>query len=87
MCHPVQRRTSHQQLRRLSIERARTDSLAKDHLHAKDLRLGQRSAMIVDVPLPLSTPFAGDLIRPVEGFDFSPQKARIYGLFVLCDFA
>jgi hypothetical protein len=23
----------------------------------------------------------GDLIFPIEGFDFSSQKARIYGLF------
>src|SRR5215213_8133000 len=52
--HPVQRRTPHQQLRRLSIKGACADPSAKDRLHSKDLRLSQRSTMIAALPLPLS---------------------------------
>src|SRR5215212_4635986 len=58
--HPVQRRAPHQQLRRLPIERARTDSLAEDHLHAKDSRLGQRAPVVVTISLPSCAPRAAD---------------------------
>src|SRR5215217_986968 len=59
--HPVQRRTPDQQLRRLSLKLARAHSLAEDHLHSKDLRLSQRTAMIARRALPLSTPLAPNL--------------------------
>src|SRR5215204_6112637 len=58
--HPVQRRTPHQQLRRLSCKAARPDSLAEDHLDAKDSRLSQRAPVVVTVSLPLRTPRAAD---------------------------
>src|SRR5438270_1438520 len=60
MRHPVQRRAPHQQLRRLSVEAAGTDALAKDHLHAKDSRLGQRAPVVATLLLPPSTPRAAD---------------------------
>ena len=60
MRHPVQRRAPHQQLRRLPGERARTDSLAKDHLHAKDSRLGQRAPVVAALPLPRRPPLSPD---------------------------
>src|SRR5947209_12687749 len=53
--HPVQRCASDQQLRSLSRKAARTNSLAKDHLHAKDLDLGQRPSMVFTLPLPSGT--------------------------------
>ena len=59
--YPVQRRTPHQQLRRLSVKAARTDSLTEDHFHSKDLRLGQRTPMVLALSLPLSAPFVPDL--------------------------
>ena len=58
--HPVQRRTPDKQLRRLPLKTASTDSLAKYHLHAKDLRLSQRTAMVARRALPLSPSFAPD---------------------------
>src|SRR5947209_8236627 len=58
--HPVQRLASHQQLRGLSFKAARTDALTKDHLHAKDSRLGQRAPMVVALALPPSAPRAAD---------------------------
>jgi hypothetical protein len=45
--HPVQRRASDKQLRRLPVEAARADSFAEDHLHSKDLRLDQRPPVII----------------------------------------
>lgn len=57
----VQCRAPHQQLSRLPIKGARTDSLAKDHLHAKDSRLGQTAPMGITFSLPGRTPFAPDL--------------------------
>src|SRR5215213_7897055 len=59
--HSVERRTPDKQLRRLSLKLARSHSLAKDHLHAKDLRLGQRTPMIARLALPLSPPLAPNL--------------------------
>jgi hypothetical protein len=61
MRHPVQRRASDQQLRRLSVKAARTDSLAEDRLYSKDLRLSQRTAMVATLALPLSPSFAPNL--------------------------
>src|SRR5215218_11258037 len=58
--HPVQRRAPHQQLRRLPGERARTDSLAEDHLHAKDSRLSQRAPVVATISFPLRAPRAAD---------------------------
>src|SRR5438270_7556735 len=58
--HPVQRLASHQQLRGLSFKAARADALTKDHLHAKDSRLGQRAPMVVALALPLRAPRAAD---------------------------
>lgn len=60
MRHPVQCRASDQQLRRLSVKAARTDSLTKDYLHSKDLCLSQRAAMITTLALLLSPSFASD---------------------------
>src|SRR5918911_1546434 len=58
--HPVQRRAPHQQLRRLPVEAAGADSLAKDHLHAEGSRLSQRAPVVAAVPLPLRPPRAAD---------------------------
>lgn len=58
--HPVQRRAPHQQLRRLPVKAPRPDSLAKDHLHPEDCRLGQRAPMVVTFALPLRPPRAAD---------------------------
>src|SRR5256714_6554151 len=58
--HPVQRRAPHQQLRRLSVEAAGADPLAKDHLHAKDSRLSQRALVVATLSLPLRAPCATD---------------------------
>src|SRR5215210_7978722 len=59
--HPIQCRTPDKHLRRLSLKLARPHSLAKDHLHSKDLRLSQRTSMIATFPLPLSPPLAPNL--------------------------
>src|SRR5205823_6165391 len=56
----VQRRTTHQHLRRLSIKGACADPFAKDRLDAKDLRLSQRATMIARLTFPFSAPFAPD---------------------------
>ncbi len=58
--HSVQCRAPHQQLRCLSLKAASTNALTEDHLHAKDLRLGQRAAVVIALSLPLSTPGAAD---------------------------
>ena len=58
--HPVQRCTPHKHLRGLSLKAARTDSLAKDRLHSKDLRLSQRAAMITALSFPCLSPFLSD---------------------------
>ncbi len=60
MRHPVQCRAAYQQLRRLPVKRARTDSLAKDCLDPKDLRLSQASLVVVALTLPRGTPFLSD---------------------------
>lgn len=60
MRHPIQRRASDKHLCCLPLKAARSDSLAKDHLHSKDLRLGQRAAMIATVSLPLPSSLATD---------------------------
>ncbi len=53
MRHPVQDRTAHQHLRRLSVEAACPDSLTEDHLQPEHHRLGQRASMIMALSLPL----------------------------------
>src|ERR671938_1280442 len=58
--HPVQRRAPDKHLRRLPLEAARPDSLAEDHLHAKDRRLCQRAPVVVTVALPLRAPLPAD---------------------------
>jgi len=58
--HPVQRRASDKQLRGLPFKATRTDPFAKDCFHSKDLRLGQRAAMVARLALPLSPSFAPD---------------------------
>src|SRR5215207_4077292 len=58
--HPIQRRASDQQLRRLPFKATRTDPFAKDCLHSIDLRLSQRAAMVARLSLPLSPSFAPD---------------------------
>src|SRR5438067_13589258 len=58
--HPVQRRTPHQHLRRLPVKAAGADPLAKDHLHAKDSRLGQGAPVVAAISLPWRAPCATD---------------------------
>src|SRR5437588_9866537 len=61
--HPVQGRAPHQQLTGLTLEAARTRSLAEDHLEAEDGHLGQRAPMIIIVALPLRAPVAADVAQ------------------------
>src|SRR5689334_19468716 len=63
MRHRVQRRTSHQHLRRLPSKLPRADAVPEDRLHPKHLRLGKTSAMIADFFLPLLAP---DLPNPPQ---------------------
>jgi hypothetical protein len=56
MRHPVECRATYQQLRRLPVEAARTDSLAENRLDAKDLCLRQAALVVVALALPRGTP-------------------------------
>src|SRR5262245_33956909 len=52
LCHPIQRRTADQQLRRLACEPARRHPLTKKRLEPKHGGLGHAPAMIATLPLP-----------------------------------
>lgn len=60
MRHPVQRRTSHQHLRRLPAKLPRADTVAEDCFHPKHLRLGKTPPMITYFLLPLLSPHSPD---------------------------
>src|SRR5215207_5322196 len=61
MRQPVQDRTAHQHLRRLSVEATRGDSLAKDHLQAEHRCFCQRAPVIMALALPLGAAMTADL--------------------------
>ncbi len=60
MCHPIKHGTPYQHLRGLSLKTARPDMRAEDRLEPKHLRLGQRAAMILTLPLPLRSADSSD---------------------------
>lgn len=74
------RGAAHQQLRRLPVKRARTDSLAEDTLNAKDLRLRQTPLVVATLAFPPGTPLTSDLAQVLVA-----QVARARSVAVLPD--